>query len=283
MELIEGLDLRRYLDIDSRPVTFNLTGPDPTSISEDLSGEGLPHFDLTALNDEMDTDAMGRSARREGLAEIYELADAADEPFTADSGEGPGPAELGAPAEAPPAEPLPEADLAALNRPERVARFKDALLQLCEALAYIHAHGLVHRDLKPANVMVDDDRRVRLMDFGLAKFLAAGDAEVTGAGHIVGTYRYMAPEQLMAEKLDSRADLYSLGVVIYEMVTGRVPFSARSPLELWQQVLATEAPAVLALNPNADGQLARVAHRLLRKEASERYQTAEEVFQTLLE
>jgi serine/threonine protein kinase len=121
------------------------------------------------------------------------------------------------------------------------------------------------------------------MDFGLAKFLAAGDGDVTGSGHVVGTYRYMAPEQLLGEKLDARADLYSLGVLIYELLTGRVPFSARSPMELWNLVLSTEALQAQTLNPEADEQLVRIAHRLLRKEASERYQTAEEVFQVLME
>jgi serine/threonine protein kinase len=113
--------------------------------------------------------------------------------------------------------------------------------------------------------------------------LAASDVDVTGSGHVVGTYRYMAPEQLLGEKLDARADLYSLGVLMYELLTGRVPFSARSPMELWNLVLSTEAPSVQVLNPEADAQLARLAHRLLRKEPAERFQTAEEVFALLME
>jgi serine/threonine protein kinase len=283
MELVEGLDLRRYLDIDSSPVTLSPPGVGSHSMSESLDTNEVPRFDLATLGEEMDTDAMGTSIRRGGVNDIYALAEAADEPFTADSGER---ASMPVDPEsvvAPEAESLPQVDLEVLNRPQRVARLKDALLQLCEALAYVHAHGLVHRDLKPANVMVDDDRRVRLMDFGLAKFLAASDADVTGSGHVVGTYRYMAPEQLLGEKLDARADLYALGVVVYELLTGRVPFSARSPIELWNLVLSTEAPLIQTINPEADGQLTRLANRLLRKEPAERFQTAEEVFQMLME
>jgi serine/threonine protein kinase len=93
----------------------------------------------------------------------------------------------------------------------------------------------------------------------------------------------MAPEQILGEGLDARADLYSLGVILYEMLTGRTPFDARTPHELWQKVLETEAAPVTAINPGADATLARIAHRLLRKEPAERFQTAEEVAEALAE
>jgi serine/threonine protein kinase len=156
------------------------------------------------------------------------------------------------------------------------------MLQICEALAYIHGHGLVHRDLKPSNIMVDEDRQVRLMDFGLAKFLA-DDVAITEVGKLVGTYRYMAPEQILGEPLDGRSDLYSLGVILYELLSGRPPFDAKTPHELWRQVLENEPPPILALNLHGDPQLARVAHRLIRKEPDDRFQTAEEVYEALSE
>ncbi|MFL5318448.1 MAG: serine/threonine-protein kinase, partial [Myxococcaceae bacterium] len=155
-------------------------------------------------------------------------------------------------------------------------------LAILQAVRYAHAHGIIHRDLKPSNVMVDEDRLVRLMDFGLAKFLA-DDAAVTADGRLVGTFRYMAPEQILGEPLDGRSDLYSLGVILYELLTGRPPFDAKTPYELWQKVLETEPTPVSAINPRIDLQLVRVAHRLIRKEPDQRYQTAEEVYEALSE
>ena len=109
------------------------------------------------------------------------------------------------------------------------------------------------------------------------------DAAVTADGRLVGTFRYMAPEQILGEKLDSRADLYSLGVILYELLSGRPPFDARTPYELWQKVLETEAIPLVQLNPKVDLALARVAQRLIRKEPGDRFQTAEEVFEALAE
>jgi serine/threonine protein kinase len=93
----------------------------------------------------------------------------------------------------------------------------------------------------------------------------------------------MAPEQILGEKLDGRADLYGLGVILYELLCGRPPFDARTPYELWQKVLETEPTPLAALNPKADPLLTRVAMRLIRKESADRYQTAEEVFEALAE
>ena len=167
-------------------------------------------------------------------------------------------------------------DLHELNRPER-GRLKDAMLQLCEALAYIHQRGLVHRDLKPSNIMVDEDRQVRLMDFG-SPFLA-DDAQVTADGRLVGTFRYMAPEAILGEPLDARADLYSLGVILYELLSGQPPSTRRRPTSQ-VKVLETEPVPLLAINLKGV-QLARVAHRLMRKEPEARFQTAEEVLEAL--
>jgi len=131
-------------------------------------------------------------------------------------------------------------------------------------------------------VMVDEDRVVRLMDFGLAKYIA-DDAAVTADGRLVGTFRYMAPEQILGEKLDTRTDLYSLGVILYELLAGRPPFEAKTPYELWQKVLETEPTPIQSLNARVDRVMARVAHRLIRKEPDDRYQVAEDVYEALVE
>ena len=294
MELVEGLTLRHYLSLRSEDLASPSTSSSRsrslpsfdsaelwsnTSASEDGPSKDStpPAFTLSRFSQEIPSEDREFSS---GPDSVRALADAVDEPDTETSLDVDLPYEL--PRQEPVIERPTEINLDELNRPERVGRLKDAMLQLCRALAYIHGHGLVHRDLKPSNVMVDEDRLVRLMDFGLAKFLA-DDGAVTAGGRLVGTFRYMAPEQILGEPLDSRSDLYSLGVNLYELLCGKAPFDAPTPYELWQKVLETEPPPLSALNPSSDHQLARVAQRLIRKEPDDRFQTAEEVYEALSE
>ncbi|HEY0840913.1 MAG TPA: serine/threonine-protein kinase [Vulgatibacter sp.] len=291
MELVEGLDLRSHLSLSDEPRAIAPSTPARTGDPGEDEGSGR-HFDVEALLGEPDTGFVDRSELSDAGRALEDYARRNDEPDTDDwaitgSGSEDGPLLWPAFESFDDSEEPPRPLLSAtprtreLNRPERIGRLKDALLQVCEALGYIHAHGLVHRDLKPSNIMVDDDRHVRLMDFGLAKFLAE-DSTVTARGRVVGTYRYMAPEQALGETLDGRADLYSLGVVIYELLAGRPPFDARTPVELWQQILEGEPPSLYTYNPHADEELARIAHKLLRKDPDDRFQTAEEIFERLI-
>lgn len=300
MELIEGLTLRNYLNLrgnDLLSPSGSISSPRARALPEEswadeededsaqdpspgsCEEEGPSPFNLAAFSEEEPSEDVGFRA---GAASVRALADAADEPDTGDSLD----FELSSKTSDPKVQlverRIQEARTDDLNRPERMGRLKDAMLQVCEALAYIHGHGLVHRDLKPSNIMVDDDRQVRLMDFGLAKFLA-DDAGLTADGRMVGTFRYMSPEQILGEPLDARTDLYSLGVILYELMTGRTPFDAKTPSALWQQVLEVEPAPILGINLKGDPQLARVAHRLLRKEPDDRFQTAEEVYEALAE
>jgi eukaryotic-like serine/threonine-protein kinase len=284
MELVDGLTLRNYLDLDAPGVQKVKKAPKPTpevpwEDSDTGEWSGPRTFTLAKLGEEPPSD---EAAFGTGPDSLRALADAVDEPDTHESRDVSLPYALEPAGELPSLPVVAPVDTAFLNGPERTARLRDAMLQLCDALSYVHGHGLIHRDLKPSNVMVDGDRIVRLMDFGLAKFLAE-DGAVTAGGRLVGTFRYMSPEQILGESVDPRADLYSLGVILYELLTGRPPFDARTPPELWQMVLETEAPTVQALNPGADPALARIAQRLIRKEPAERFQTAEEVREALAE
>jgi TolB-like protein/tetratricopeptide (TPR) repeat protein len=162
---------------------------------------------------------------------------------------------------------------------ERIVKIANAL---AEALAAAHEKGIVHRDLKPANVMVTDDGRVKVLDFGLAKDVLAdvtGNATLTStgqtqAGMVMGTPAYMSPEQIAGRTLDHRTDIFSLGIVLHEMATGRRPFEGTSPAELASAILRDSPPLVTDVRVDLPSDLARVIRRCLEKEPRYRVQTA---------
>src|SRR5262249_45645638 len=143
--------------------------------------------------------------------------------------------------------------------------------QIARGLEAAHAHGLIHRDIKPANLWIESEPsgRVKILDFGLAR-VADGDAHLTQSGAIIGTPSYMAPEQARAEAVDHRCDLFSLGVVLYRLCTGRLPFGGANTLAALSS-LATDTPRpVRDLNPAVPPALAELVMQLLAKEAAHR-------------
>jgi len=151
--------------------------------------------------------------------------------------------------------------------------------QVCEGLVEAHRVGLVHRDLKPQNVMIDKAGNAHIMDFGIARSLSAEG--ITDAGVIIGTPDYMSPEQVEGEEVDQRSDLYSLGVILYEMVTGRVPFQADSAFAVGMKH-KTEIPKdPRAINPQIPEDLGRLIMKCMEKDRDKRYQTAKEVLAEL--
>jgi serine/threonine protein kinase len=151
--------------------------------------------------------------------------------------------------------------------------------QVCEGLAEAHRLGVVHRDLKPQNIMIDREGNAHIMDFGIARMMHT--AELTEAGAIIGTPHYMSPEQVDGEVIDQRADIYSLGVMIYEMVTGLVPFKGDSAMTVALKH-KTEIPAnPRDHNAQVPESLSRLILKCMEKDKNKRYQNAEDVFSSL--
>lgn len=155
-----------------------------------------------------------------------------------------------------------------------VQRCLDLAIQMAEALVKAHAAGIIHRDLKPSNILVSPEGQVKIVDFGLAKFVSPRrpiitDAEQTGKGIILGTASYMSPEQARGEKCDGRSDIFSFGVMLHEMLTGRRVFTRKSVIETMSAILTEDSPD---LPPRVPDQVRRIVQRCLEKNPKRRFQ-----------
>jgi eukaryotic-like serine/threonine-protein kinase len=159
--------------------------------------------------------------------------------------------------------------------------------EVAEGLAAAHAKGLIHRDIKPANVWIEGDpesgdlaqhvRRCKILDFGLARCAEVADAHLTASGAILGTPAYMAPEQACGDKVDYRADLFSLGVMLYRMTTGKAPFEGPTVMGILYAIVNVTPPPARSLNPNLPPELSDLIGRLMSKDPAQRPQSAAEV------
>ncbi len=179
--------------------------------------------------------------------------------------------------------------------PPSLNELLDIALQIVSAVAAAHSSGIIHRDLKPENIMVRPDGCVKVLDFGLAKLTedlvqqsslskeSTVSNALTGSGAVIGTINYMSPEQLRGLTVDVRTDLWSIGVVLYELVTGRTPFADASSADVIVSILEREAPPLTVYSPKCPNELQRIIMNALRKDREQRYQAARKLFDELLQ
>lgn len=169
-----------------------------------------------------------------------------------------------------------------LNAAKRHLSLKEAITftaEICEAAYYAHQRGMIHRDIKPANIMLDVNGRAILMDFGIARIMGA--SQHTASGAVLGTAMYMSPEQIQGLQTDARADIYSIGVTLFEMLSGKPPFEADSAMTLMMMHVNDPLPDLHEIQPNTPLELIEITNKALAKNRDERYQSANEMASAL--
>lgn len=158
--------------------------------------------------------------------------------------------------------------------PEQAAR---VIFQTAQGLATAHDKGVIHRDIKPGNLMIGARGQVKIADFGIALVTQDFSKKLTSTGEFVGTPGYLSPEVCLGKPVDQRSDIFSLGIVLFEMLTGRMPFTDESPLGLMLEVVKAEIPDVRQLNQEVDPELSRILAKMIAKEPADRYQSCQEL------
>lgn len=157
--------------------------------------------------------------------------------------------------------------------PERATRIA---ARICEALDYIHSHGVVHRDMKPENIMVDAEDRIKLIDFGIAANEGSRRLTFAKLSNVMGTPDYISPEQVRGKRGDGRSDIYAMGVMLYEMLTGKVPFTGNNAFLIMNDRLMNNPPPPRELDPSITPAMQEIIYRALERDPKNRYATARE-------
>jgi len=157
-----------------------------------------------------------------------------------------------------------------------IERAVDLTKKICDALDYIHRHGVVHRDLKPENIMVDDEEHVKLIDFGIAGHEGSRRLTFAKLSQLMGTPDYISPEQVKGKRGDGRSDIYALGIMFYEMLTGKVPFQGPNAFAIMNDRLLNNPIPPREIDPSIPAELQEIIYRALERDPKNRYATAKE-------
>jgi serine/threonine-protein kinase len=178
------------------------------------------------------------------------------------------------------------------SSPQNLSDVLEVIIQVASALAAAHNNGIVHRDAKPENIMVRPDGLVKVLDFGLAKLLSRRGSSnrnnqtpkpeiKTAPGLILGTLQYMSPEQANGQPIDARTDIFTLGVVLYELIAGKTPFDGENAIAIIDSILSAETPLLAQERKDAPPELQRIVNKALRKDKEQRYRTCDEMMADL--
>jgi serine/threonine-protein kinase len=162
--------------------------------------------------------------------------------------------------------------------PKKAVRYA---LDICVGMHVAHQQGIIHRDLKPANILIDDTGLVKIVDFGVAAAAKSGDTQLTKTGYVIGSPKYMAPEQILGKKVDERADIYSLGVILYEMLAGTPPYSRGDHMAVMYQHVQGKAAPLHEANPAIAPELALVVSKCMQVDKAKRYETMDQFAKAL--
>ena len=154
-------------------------------------------------------------------------------------------------------------------------------IDICTGMTVAHHAGIVHRDLKPANILINNEGLLKIVDFGVAAAQKEGDTQLTKTGYVIGSPKYMAPEQILGKKVDERADIYSVGVILYEMVTGVPPYSRGDHMSVMYQHVQGKAKSAIEVNPQLPRPLSDIVARAMAVDKTKRFQTMEELREAL--
>lgn len=167
-------------------------------------------------------------------------------------------------------------EILAKERKLCVDRARRIAIHVCEALDYIHGQGVVHRDLKPENIMVGDDDSTKLIDFGISASEGMRRLTFSKFSNAMGTPDYISPEQIKRRHGDPRSDIYALGVILFEMLTGKTPFDGRNPLAVMNDRLVNDPPSAREIEPEISAQVQEILYRAMERDPEDRYASARE-------